>query len=117
MALFSKEPDKNVRTDANSRVLPPAQPMTPVVVTSSPGPSEKPIMPMPKASAPAAEARVHLPVGAGRRGLHSELRWETTSSQYDQQVIAGIVSLNKLDSGQVQPGQRLAIPTQYSSNH
>jgi cytoskeletal protein CcmA (bactofilin family) len=64
MALFSKEPDKNVRTDPNSRVLPPAQPMTPVVVTSSPGPSEKPIMPMPKASAPAPDARAYLDSGS-----------------------------------------------------
>ena len=30
-------------------------------------------------------------------------------------VIAGIVSLNNLSSGDVQPGQRLAIPAQYSS--
>jgi LysM repeat protein len=29
-------------------------------------------------------------------------------------VIANILSLNNLSSGEVQPGQRLAIPTQYS---
>jgi hypothetical protein len=30
-------------------------------------------------------------------------------------VIAGIVSLNNLSSGEVEPGERLAIPTQYST--
>src|SRR4051812_7615516 len=32
-------------------------------------------------------------------------------------VIAGIISLNNLSSGGVQAGQRLAIPTQYTSTH
>jgi LysM domain-containing protein len=31
-------------------------------------------------------------------------------------VVAGIVSLNNLGSDEVQPGQRLAIPAQYSAN-
>ncbi len=32
-------------------------------------------------------------------------------------VVANILSLNDLSSGEVQPGQRLAIPAQYSSSH
>jgi len=32
-----------------------------------------------------------------------------------QQVIADIVSLNQLDTATVQPGQRLAIPAEYSN--
>jgi len=41
---------------------------------------------------------------------------ETVAPQADpRDVIAGIVNLNNLSSGQVEPGQRLAIPTQYSS--
>jgi hypothetical protein len=31
-----------------------------------------------------------------------------------REVVADILSLNNLSSGDVQPGQRLAIPTQYS---
>jgi len=32
-----------------------------------------------------------------------------------REVIAGILTLNDLSSGEVQPGQRLAIPAQYAS--
>jgi len=32
-------------------------------------------------------------------------------------VVADILTLNNLSSGEVQPGQRLAIPAQYSSAH
>jgi hypothetical protein len=32
-----------------------------------------------------------------------------------QQVVADIVSLNQLDTATVQPGQRLAIPAEYSN--
>lgn len=32
-------------------------------------------------------------------------------------VIAGILNLNDLSSGEVQPGQRLAIPAQYASSN
>jgi hypothetical protein len=32
-------------------------------------------------------------------------------------VVANILSLNNLSSGEVQPGQRLAIPAQYSNSH
>jgi len=68
MALFNKEPDKNVRIDPNARVqpqpIPTAQPMTPTVVTTTAGPSEKPAMPMRPAPAPAASERAYLDSGS-----------------------------------------------------
>ena len=68
MALFNKEPDKNVRIDPNARVqpqpIPAAQPMTPTVVTTTAGPSEKPAMPMRPAPAPAASERAYLDSGS-----------------------------------------------------
>ena len=63
MALFTKEPDKNVRTDPNARVLPPSPAaVTPTVVTTNPLPSEKPAMPV--RPAPAADARAYLDSGS-----------------------------------------------------
>jgi len=42
---------------------------------------------------------------------------ETVAPRADpRDVVAGIVSLNNLSSGQVEPGQRLAIPAQYSTD-
>jgi cytoskeletal protein CcmA (bactofilin family) len=66
MALFNKDPDKNVRIDPNARVQPQpiAQPVTPTVVTTSAGPSEKPAMPMRPAAAPAASERAYLDSGS-----------------------------------------------------
>ena len=66
MALFNKDPDKNVRIDPNARVQPqPAtQPMTPTVVTTTAGPSEKPAMPMRTAAAPVASERAYLDSGS-----------------------------------------------------
>ena len=66
MALFTKEPDKNLRIDPNARVQPQptAQPVTPIVVTTNPGPSEKSVMPLRPASAPAADARAYLDSGS-----------------------------------------------------
>ena len=64
MALFTKEPDKNVRIDPNARVQP--QPsVTPTVVTSNPLPSERPAPPLrPTAIAPVADARAYLDAGS-----------------------------------------------------
>jgi len=43
---------------------------------------------------------------------------ETVAPKADpRDVIAGIVSLNNLGSSEVQAGQRLAIPAQYSISH
>jgi len=43
---------------------------------------------------------------------------ETVAPQADpRDVIAGIVSLNNLGSSEVQAGQQLAIPAQYSISH
>jgi cytoskeletal protein CcmA (bactofilin family) len=68
MALFNKEPDKNVRIDPNARVqpqpIPTTQPVTPTVVTTTAGPTEKPAMPMRPAPAPAASERAYLDSGS-----------------------------------------------------
>jgi cytoskeletal protein CcmA (bactofilin family) len=66
MALFTKEPDKNLRTDQNSRVQPqpPTQSVNPTIVTTNPLPSEKAAMPLRPAPAPAAEARAYLDSGS-----------------------------------------------------
>jgi cytoskeletal protein CcmA (bactofilin family) len=56
MALFTKEPEKNVRIDPNARVQPQPltpPPVTPTVVTTNPLPSERPAMPMRPAPAAA----------------------------------------------------------------
>jgi cytoskeletal protein CcmA (bactofilin family) len=67
MALFTKEPEKNVRIDPNPRIQPqpPAAPVIPIVVTTSPSPSEKPAMPArPAPVAPASDARAYLDSGS-----------------------------------------------------
>jgi cytoskeletal protein CcmA (bactofilin family) len=58
MALFTKEPDKNVKFDPNARIQPQptAAPVTPTVVTTNPLPSEKAATPTPTRSTPAAPA-------------------------------------------------------------
>lgn len=62
MALFTKEPDKTVRTDPNARVQATAQPITPSVVGTTAGPSEKSALR--PASAPGADARAYLDSGS-----------------------------------------------------
>ncbi|HEU0205921.1 MAG TPA: LysM peptidoglycan-binding domain-containing protein [Pseudolysinimonas sp.] len=43
---------------------------------------------------------------------------ETVAPSADpRDVVANILSLNNLSSGEVEPGQRLAIPAQYSNSH
>jgi cytoskeletal protein CcmA (bactofilin family) len=68
MALFNKEPEKNLRTDQNARVQPSAASVTPTVVTTNPSPSEKPAMMVrpaaPPITAPATEARAYLDSGS-----------------------------------------------------
>jgi cytoskeletal protein CcmA (bactofilin family) len=66
MALFNKEPDKNVRTDSNAKVQSPAptQPIAPSVVTSNAGASEKAATPLRPSSAPATDARAYLDSGS-----------------------------------------------------
>jgi len=68
MALFNKEPDKNLRTDQTAKVQP-APSVTPTVSTTNPLPSEKPaalVRPAAAAPAPApaAEARAYLDSGS-----------------------------------------------------
>src|ERR1700674_463924 len=66
MALFNKEPDKNLRNDQNAKVQPSAASVTPTVSTTNPSPTEKPatvVRPAP-APAPAPEARAYLDSGS-----------------------------------------------------
>ncbi len=66
MALFNKEPDKNVRTDPNARVnsSATAQPIAPSVVATNAGLSEKSAMPPRSSSASASDARAYLDSGS-----------------------------------------------------
>jgi cytoskeletal protein CcmA (bactofilin family) len=69
MALFTKEPEKNVKFDPNARIQQPtAAPVTPTVVTTSPLPSEKPATPAtpmrPAPAAPASDSRAYLDSGS-----------------------------------------------------
>ena len=67
MALFSKEPEKNVRVEPNLRVQPqpsPQAPITPTIVTTSAGPSEKTATPVRPAAPAMTEARAYLDSGS-----------------------------------------------------
>src|SRR6202795_1032878 len=91
MALFNKEPDKNVRTDPNARVQPqppPApQPIPPTVVTTTAGPSEKPAMPMRPAPAPPASERAYLDSGSKISGKLSFDGPTRIDGQVDGEII------------------------------
>ena len=67
MALFNKEPERNVKTDpiskAQTQPQPQPQPITPTIATTGPTPNEKPVMPMRANPAPASEARAYLDSG------------------------------------------------------
>jgi cytoskeletal protein CcmA (bactofilin family) len=69
MALFTKEPDKNSRTDQNQnpkiQPQPSASSVTPTVVTTNPLPSEKAV-PLSRAPVPApgSESRAYLDAGS-----------------------------------------------------
>jgi len=69
MALFSKEPEKNVRVEPNLRVQPQPSPqapppITPTIVTTSAGPSEKTATPVRAATSAMTEARAYLDSGS-----------------------------------------------------
>jgi cytoskeletal protein CcmA (bactofilin family) len=66
MALFNKEPDKNIRTDPNARVnsSAAAQPTAPSAVTTGAGLSEKSAMPSRLSSAAVSDARAYLDSGS-----------------------------------------------------
>jgi cytoskeletal protein CcmA (bactofilin family) len=99
MALFTKEPDKNVRTDPNARVQPqpPASSVTPTVVTTNPLPSEKPTMPMrPTLAAPASDARAYL--GSGSK-ISGKLSFDGPT-RIDGQVDGEITGKDSLTIGE-----------------
>ncbi len=89
MALFTKEPDKNLRTDPNARVQPQpsAPPITPTVVTTSALPSEKLAMPVRPAPAPAADARAYLDSGSKISGKLSFDGPTRIDGQVDGEII------------------------------
>ena len=98
MALFNKEPDKNVRTDPNARVQPQAatpQSVTPTVVTTSPLPSEKPAMATPR---PAPAATNHAYLDAGSR-ISGKLSFEGPT-RIDGQVDGEITGKDSLTIGE-----------------
>lgn len=63
MALFNKEPERNVKADPIPKAQPQPQPVTPTLATAAPSPSEKPVAPPRTNPAPASEARAYLDSG------------------------------------------------------
>lgn len=96
MALFNKEPDKNVRPELPPKMQPP-QAITPTVVTTNPGPSEKPAMPL-RQSSPAAgqDARAYLDSGSK---INGKLSFEGPT-RIDGQVDGEIVAKESLTIGE-----------------
>ena len=66
MALFNKEPDRNIKADQPQKAQPQPQiqPVTPTVVTTSQGPHERPAMPIRTNPAPGGESRAYLDAGS-----------------------------------------------------
>jgi len=91
MALFTKEPDKNVRTDSNARIQPQPSspsPVTPTIVTTNPLPTEKPAMPVrPAPAAPASDARAYLDAGSKISGKLSFDGPTRIDGQVDGEII------------------------------
>ena len=130
MALFNKEPDKNVRIDPNARVQPQptsaTQPVTPTVVTTSASPSEKPAMPMRPAPAAASE-RAYLDSGSkisgklsfdGPTRIDGQVDGEITgkdsitigeSAVVTAQIKAASIIVAGKISGDLTAGQRIEI--------
>lgn len=88
MALFTKEPDKNVRIDPNARVQPQPAPaaVTPTVVTTGPSPSEKPATPT-RTAAPGPDARAYLDAGSKISGKLSFDGPTRIDGQVDGEII------------------------------
>jgi cytoskeletal protein CcmA (bactofilin family) len=63
MALFNKEPERNVKADPIPKAQPQPQPVTPTLATAAPSPSEKLVAPLRANPAPASEARAYLDSG------------------------------------------------------
>ena len=63
MALFNKEAERNAKTDPVAKAQPQPQTITPVIATTTPGPTEKAATPMRSNPAPAGEARAYLDSG------------------------------------------------------
>ena len=101
MALFTKEPDKNVRIDPNARLQPQPSappPVTPTVVTTNPLPTEKPATPLrpTPAPAPAADVRAYLDAGSkisGKLSFDGPIR-------IDGQVDGEIIGKDSLTIGE-----------------
>jgi len=66
MALFNKEPDRNVKADQPPKAQPQPQfqPATPTVVTTGQGPHERMATPIRPNPAPAGESRAYLDAGS-----------------------------------------------------
>jgi cytoskeletal protein CcmA (bactofilin family) len=101
MALFSKEPEKNVRVDPNARMHPqsappPAPPIPPLVAATGGGMHEKAATPSRPAPAPAAETRAYLDSGSKISG---KLSFES-ATRIDGQVDGEIVGKDSITIGE-----------------
>jgi len=90
MALFNKEPDRNVKPELAPKIQPPsqAQPITPTVVTTSAGPTEKPAMPLRQPQPAASDSRAYLDSGSKISGKLSFEGPTRIDGQVDGEIVA-----------------------------
>lgn len=97
MALFNKEPDRNVKPELAPKVQPPLQPaITPTVVTTTVGPSEKQVTPLRQAQPTGQDARAYLDSGCKISG---KLSFES-ATRIDGQVDGEITGKESLTIGE-----------------
>jgi cytoskeletal protein CcmA (bactofilin family) len=98
MALFNKEADRNVKAEPATKMQPQSlaqPPVTPTVVTTSAGPSERPATPV-RTAAPTAEGRAYLDSGSKISG---KLFFEG-ATRIDGQVDGEILAKESLTIGE-----------------
>jgi cytoskeletal protein CcmA (bactofilin family) len=94
MALFNKEPDRNIKPDPTPKAQPVIQPqshpqsVTPTVVTTSAGPNERPAMPVRSAPEARPEGRAYLDSGSKISGKLSFEGPTRIDGQVDGEIVA-----------------------------
>jgi cytoskeletal protein CcmA (bactofilin family) len=90
MALFTKEPEQNVKADPIQKAQPQLQPQpaTPTVVTTSPAPTERPAMPVRTNPTPSPDARAYLDSGSKISGKLSFEGPTRIDGQVDGEISA-----------------------------
>jgi cytoskeletal protein CcmA (bactofilin family) len=90
MALFNKEPERNVKADPipKAQPQPQPQPVMPTLATTAPSPGEKPVVPLRANPSPAAEARAYLDSGTKISGKLSFEGPTRIDGQVDGEISA-----------------------------